>query len=392
MKEAVIVAYGRSPIGKAGKGSLSHTRPEELGRQVLQGIFNKYPQLDPSIVDDCIVGCSIPEGEQGMNLGRIVALNAGLPDTVSGQTINRFCSSGLQAIAAAANAIMADQADCIIAGGVECTSFLPMDNNMAMPELGLVERLPEAYCPMGNTAENVAREYNISREDMDKFAFESHKKAAAAIAQGKFTNEIIPIIANRPGIDEHGRPTIETFTFSMDESVRPDISMEALAKLPPVFMAGGKVTAGTSSQKNDAAAFVVLMSKDKADEMGINPIAKFCGFAVQGLRPEIMGAGPIVAIPKVLNRLGMKLEDIDLFELNEAFACQVLASVRALGIDTDKLNVNGGGIALGHPLGATGAYLTIKLIEELKRRNKKIGIVTMCVGGGMGAAGVFKIL
>jgi acetyl-CoA acyltransferase len=258
--------------------------------------------------------------------------------------------------------------------------------------IGTSGKISGSILPHGKYSRKRCKEYNISREDMDMFAFESHKKAAAAIAQGKFTDEIIPIVANRPGIDKNGRPTIETFTFSMDESVRPDISMEALAKLPPVFMAGGTVTAGTSSQKNDAAAFVVLMSKDKADEMGINPIAKFCGFAVQGLRPEIMGAGPIVAIPKVLNRLGMKLEDIDLFELNEAFACQVLASVRELGIDMDKLNVNGGGIALGHPLGATGAYLTIKLIEELKRRNKKNGIVTMCVGGGMGAAGVFKIL
>jgi acetyl-CoA acyltransferase len=392
MKEAVIVAYGRSPIGKAAKGSLAYTRPEAIASQVIKGIMERNPKINPVDIEDSIVGCSIPEAEQGMNIGRMVALKSGLPTSACGQTINRFCASGLQTIATAANAIMADQADCILAGGVESMSFVPMATNAALPDPDMIDAYPEAFAVMGITAENVAKEYHVSREDMDRFAMESHKKAAAAIAAGKFVSEIIPVKAIKPLTDEKGRPALGEFDFTMDEALRPHISMDALAKLPPAFKLGGSVTAGNSSQMSDGAAFVILMSREKAEECGIRPIALFRGFALAGVKPELMGIGPIPAIPKALKRTGISLAEIDLIELNEAFASQALAVIREVKLDPEKVNVNGGAIAFGHPLGCTGAYLTIKLLEEMKRRSSRLGMVTMCIGSGMGAAGVFELL
>lgn len=391
MREAVIVAMGRSPIGKAPRGTLRYTRPEDIGAQVLEGIFKQIPDFDTAMIDDMIVGCAMPEAEQGLNIAKMIGFKAGIPNSVPGQTVNRFCSSGLQTIATAANAIITNEADIILAGGIECMSTVPMGGSVTLADPGLMESKPLAYIAMGHTAERVAEKFGIDRATQDAFAADSHNKAERAISEGKFVDEIIPIQAVCSTVDDNGKPGISRVTFSMDEGVRKNMTVESLAKLRPVFKAGGVVTAGNSSQINDAAAFVLMMSREKAEELGYKPIAKFVKFAVAGVDPEIMGIGPIKAIPKVLNRAKMDLEDIELIELNEAFASQSVACIRELGLNEEIVNVNGGGIALGHPLGCTGTYLTIKLIKEMQRRNNKLGMVSMCIGGGMGAAGIFEV-
>jgi acetyl-CoA acyltransferase len=338
------------------------------------------------------MGCAMPEAEQGMNVARIAALRAGLPHTVAGQTVNRFCSSGLQTIALAAQQIMAGMGDVIVAGGTESMSMVPMSGNVFAPNPDLAEINPEVYMGMGLTAENVAQEYQISRQEQDEFAARSHQNAAAAIDGGKFKDEIVPLEVELTQLGPDGKPKSKRFTFDTDEGVRRDTSIQALSKLKPVFALGGSVTAGNASQTSDGAAAVVVMSRERADALGLKPLARFVSFAVGGVPPEVMGIGPIVAIPKALRLAGLTLDDIDLIELNEAFAAQSLAVARKLEIDIEKLNVNGGAIALGHPLGCSGAKLTVTLLNELRRRGGRYGLVTMCIGGGMGAAGVFENL
>ncbi len=390
-KNAVIVAYGRSGIAKAIKGSLRYTGCVDFGSQVLKGILNKNPGFDPALAEDLICGCAIPEAEQGLNIGRLLADSSGFPLSTAGQTVNRFCASGLQSIASAANAIMAGQARCIVAGGLENMSKVQMHRVAIIPDTASFGAYPDNFATIRITAENVAEKYGISRERQDSFSAESHRKAAAAIREGKFKDEIIPVQAKRPVTGEDGRPGFETFTFETDECVRPDSTPEALAKLRPLFRMGGSVTAGNSSQMNDAAAFVVLMEEKFAIEQGLQPVARFASFAVRGVHPGYMGIGPVEAIPRALDLAGMTLDDLDLIELNEAFASQSLACIDLLGLKEEIVNVNGGGIAFGHPLGCTGAYLTMKLIGELKRRGQKRGLVSMCIGGGMGAAGIFEM-
>ena len=391
LKNAVIVAYGRSAIAKAIKGSLRYTGCVDYGSQVLKGILEKYPKFNPELAEDLICGCAIPEAEQGLNMGRLIADTSGFPLETAGQTVNRFCSSGLQSIASAANAIMAGQAKCIVAGGVENMSKVQMHRVAIIPDAASFGSYPDNFDTMGITAENVAEKYGISRERQDEFACKSHLKAAKAIADGKFKNEIIPVRAKVPAKNADGTPGYKEIIFDTDECVRPDTTVEGLAKLKPLFKTGGSVTAGNSSQMNDGAAFVILMEEEFAKEQGLEPIARFVSFAVKGVHPGYMGEGPIQAIPKALEIAGKTLDDIELIELNEAFASQSLACIDTLGLNEDIINVNGGGIAFGHPLGCTGAYLTIKLIEELKRRNQTTGLVSMCIGGGMGAAGIFEI-
>lgn len=392
LKNAVIVAYGRSGIAKAIKGSLRYTGCADFGIQVLKGILTKYPQFNPEWAEDLICGCAIPEAEQGLNIGRILADSSGFPLSTAGQTINRFCSSGLQAIATAANAIMAGQAKCIVAGGIENMSKVQMHNVAIIPDEASFSVYPDNFTTMGVTAENVADKCGISRQQQDKFSYESHLKAAAAIKAGYFEDEIIPVKAKLPIKNEDGTPGYREVIFDTDECPRPDISMEALAKLKPLFRLGGTVTAGNSSQMNDGAAFVILMEEEYAKECGMKPIARFKSFAVRGVHPGYMGLGPVEAIPKALEIAGLTLDDIELIELNEAFASQAVACIDALGLNPEIVNVNGGGIAFGHPLGCTGAYLTMKLIGELKRRGQHLGLVSMCIGGGMGAAGIFEVL
>ncbi|WP_026394036.1 acetyl-CoA C-acyltransferase [Acetobacterium malicum] len=391
MKEAVIVAMGRSPIGKAPKGSLKGTRPEAIGSQVIKGLLKKIPEFDPKEIDDFIVGCAFPEAEQGVNLAKMIAFKAGLPNSVPAQTVNRFCSSGLQTISIAANSIMLGQSDCVLAGGVESMSVVPMGGNIYHPDVDLIEEKPDAYVSMGLTAENVAEKYGITREAQDAFTVESHKKALSAIEENRFYDEIIPIEADRMAKDKNGNPCIEKFLFKMDEGPRKGVTSETLAKLRTVFKNGGTVTAGNASQTSDGAAFVLIMSREKAEELGMKPLAVFRSFAVAGVDPALMGIGPIKAIPKAVSSAGIELKDLDLIELNEAFASQSLACIKELELNNEIINVNGGAIALGHPLGCTGAYLTIKLISEMKKRKKsKYGLVSMCIGGGMGAAAVFE--
>ncbi len=392
MKEAVIVSSVRTAIGRAPRGTLRFTRPDYLASEVIKEAVDRAKGLDPAEIEDVILGCSFPEAEQGMNVGRLAALQAGLPDTVPGLTVNRFCSSGLQSIAIAAERIMCGFADVIVAGGVESMSMVPMGGNKVSPSPVLAESYIEAYAPMGITAENVADRYNISREDQDKLALRSHQNAAAAIKEGKFKDEILPIkvIDRSPGPDS--KIVEKEFIFDTDEGVRYDTSLESLAKLRPAFKNGGSVTAGNSSQTSDGAAAAVVMSAEKANALGLKPMALFRGFAVAGCPPDIMGVGPAMAIPKLMKLTGMKIEDIDLFELNEAFASQALYCIRELGLDMEKVNVNGGAIALGHPLGCTGSKLTATLLHELKRRGGRFGVVSMCIGGGMGAAGLFEIV
>lgn len=384
-REAVIVAYGRSPIGKAPKGVFHSTHPVDLGAQTLKGVLARVPQLDSAQIDDVVVGCAYPEERQGWQFSRVIVQRAGLPDSVCAQTLTRFCSSGLQAIATGANAILAGQADVIVAGGVESMSQV---KKMAYPEeyweSYLAEHYPEAYMGPGLTAENVAERWKVSRADMDAMAVESHRRADQAQQAGLFDEEIIPVYANT---DDGGRVLV-----TRDEGVRPGTNAEKLAQLKPCFMENGSVTAATSSQMSDGAAFVVLMSRQKAEALGVKPLARLVGFAVGGCPAEVMGIGPIYAVPKVLERTGLTLEDMEVIELNEAFASQALVCIRELGMDPERVNPNGGALALGHPLGATGAALTCKVLSQLRRNGGRYGMVTMCIGGGMGAAGIFELL
>ncbi|MCH9684633.1 MAG: acetyl-CoA C-acyltransferase [Deltaproteobacteria bacterium] len=378
LKEAVVVAARRSAVGRALKGTLANTRPDDVAIEVLRGTLDDLPDLDKDLVDDVVLGCAMPEAEQGLNVARVIGLQAGLPVSSSAQTINRFCSSGLQAIATCAERIMVGAIDCAVAGGVESMSMVPMGGNKAVLNHRVVTKAPEVYISMGLTAENVANRYEVSRADQDLFALASHQRAMAAISSGKFADEIVPVT------NAQGK------TFSVDEGPRADTSLEVLNKLRAVFHTKGSVTAGNSSQMSDGAAMAVLMSGERAKELDVTPIARFVGFAVAGVAPEVMGIGPIEAIPKVLKQTGLSLVDIDVIELNEAFASQSLAVIRTLGLDQTKVNVNGGAIALGHPLGCTGAKLTATALAELKRRNGRYAMVTMCIGGGMGAAGIFE--
>ena len=391
MREAVIVSAVRTPVGKAPRGTLKDTRPDEMAAAVIADAVRRVPGLDSREVDDVVLGCALPEAEQGLNVARIAALRAGLPHTVSGQTINRFCSSGLQAIAIAAEHIMSGFADVIVAGGTESMSLMPgQAGHQFRPNPDLVAHWPEVYISMGLTAENVARAYGVSREDQDAFAYRSHRRAAEAISSGKFADEITPLTVKRWESDGDGRPKATEVTFSTDEGVRYDTSPEALAKLKPVFARDGVVTAGNSSQTSDGAAAVVVMSAEKATRLNLHPLGVFRSFATAGVPPEIMGIGPVDAVPKAVRLAGLSLSEINLIELNEAFAAQTLAVMRQLDLDPETVNVNGGAIALGHPLGCTGAKLTATLLYEMRRRNARYGLVTMCVGGGMGAAGVFE--
>ncbi len=392
MKDAVIVALGRSAIGKAPKGVFRLSRPEDIGAQVLSGVLKQVPQLDARHIDDVIVGCAFPEAEQGMNLAKIVISKAIPGVDIPGQTVNRFCSSGLQTIATAANAIMAGQAEVIIAGGIELMSTIPMGGNIVAPNPDLIQSQPDAYTAMGITAENVAEQYGVTRRMQDEFSMESHRRANAARTEGKFAQEIIPVEAVTTYVDETGHTRMGLRTVAEDEGIRPQTTMESLGKLHTVFKLGGTVTPGNSSQTSDGAAFVILMSGEKAAELGVRPIAKFISFAVAGVPSELMGIGPIAAIPKALKIAGLRQEDMDIIELNEAFAAQSLACINTLGLDQKKVNVNGGAIAMGHPLGCTGSLLTVKVIRELQRRDGRYGMVSMCIGGGMGAAGVFERL
>ncbi|TJY42833.1 acetyl-CoA C-acetyltransferase [Cohnella pontilimi] len=391
MKEAVIVSVARTAVGKAKKGSLVQTRADDLGKIVLEEVVKRAPGLRKEDVEDVIIGCAMPEGEQGLNFARIMSLYAGFPNTVPALTINRFCSSGLQSIAFAAERIMLGHADVVIAGGVESMSHVPMTGFKVSPNPKIVEEMPEVYIGMGHTAENVASRFNISREDQDRFAARSHEKAARAIAEGKFRDEIVPVHAELKSVDDAGKVKTKSFVFDTDEGVRPDTTVEGLAKLKPSFKVVGSVTAGNSSQMSDGAAAAVLMSKEKAQELGLKPLATFRSFALSGVEPEIMGVGPVKAIPKALKMAGITLDDVKLFEINEAFASQCVHIIRELGIDEEKVNVNGGAIALGHPLGCTGTKLSATLIHELRRRGGGYGVVSMCIGGGMGAAGVIEV-
>lgn len=391
MKEAVIVSVARTAVGKAKRGSLAQTRAEDMGKAVLEAVIERAPGVKKEDVEDIIIGCAMPEGEQGLNFARIMSLYAGFPVTVPALTINRFCSSGLQSIAFAAERIMLGHADAIIAGGVESMSHVPMTGFKVSPNPKIVEEMPEVYMAMGHTAERVAEKFGISREDQDAFALRSHRNAANAIAEGKFKEEIVPIRAELAQIGENGKLQRTIAEFDTDEGVREDTSLEALAKLKPGFKARGTVTAGNTSQMSDGAAAVLLMSRERAERLGLQPLATFRSFAVAGVEPELMGVGPVEAIPKALDMAGIAMDDVSLFEINEAFASQCLHIIRELGIDEDKVNVNGGAIALGHPLGCTGTKLTATLIHELRRRGGGYGVVSMCIGGGMGAAGVFEV-
>ncbi len=394
MTEAVIVATVRSAGGRYKKGGLAQTRGDEIGVQVVKGLLSKVPELNPEDIDDLVCGCSFPEAEQGMNMGRILALGAGLPVSVSGVVVNRFCSSGLQAIADATAKINAGWAGVVIAGGAESMSHIPMGGSIFRPHPEWGD-LPNAYVSMGITAENVAEEFSVSREDQDNFAVESNRRAHEAIEAGKFEDEIVPIEAWHYTADAKGKKIKIRKTFSVDDGVRWPTTVKGLAKLKSPFKAGGVVTAGNSSQMTDGAAFSLIMSAEKARALGLKPIAKMTNFAVTGCRPEVMGIGPALAIPKVLQQAGLKASDIDVFEINEAFASQAIYSARVVGIEKrywdGDVNPNGGAIALGHPLGCTGAKLTTQLLYELQRRKGKRGIVSMCIGGGMGAAGIYEM-
>lgn len=391
MKEAVIVAGARTPVGKAYKGSLAHVRPDDLAALTIKETLKRAGNYQGNI-DDVIIGCAMPEAEQGMNMARNIAALAGLPITVPGITINRYCSSGLQSIAYAADRIMLGQSDAIIAGGAESMSMIPMGGHVIRPNVALVENAPEYYMSMGHTAEEVANRFNISRGDQDRFAVRSHQKAAKALKEGKFDEEVVPVDVTVREVGRDNKLTEKVFQFTSDEGVRPDTTEEVLSKLKPAFSINGSVTAGNSSQMSDGAASVLVMEREKAEAEGLKPIVKFRSFAVAGVEPEIMGVGPVEAVPKALKMAGLSVDDIGLFELNEAFASQALRVIRELKIDEEKVNVNGGAIALGHPLGCTGTKLTLTLINEMKRRNVQFGVVTMCIGGGMGAAGVFELL
>jgi acetyl-CoA acyltransferase len=391
VREAVIVAGARTPVGKAKKGTLANVRPDDLGALVVKETLRRAGNYDGNI-DDIIFGCAMPEAEQGLNMARNIGALAGLPHDVPAITINRYCSSGLQSIAYAAERIMLGHSDTIIAGGAESMSMVPMMGHVVRPNVRLAEEAPQYYMSMGHTAEQVAMKYGVSREDQDAFAVRSHQKAAAAIKEGKFNEEIVPVEVTVRTVGPDNKLVEKTVLFSQDEGVRPDTNMEVLASLRPAFAVNGTVTAGNSSQTSDGAAAVLVMDREKAESLGLKPLAKFRSFAVAGVPPEVMGIGPVAAIPKALKLAGLELSDIGLIELNEAFASQAIQVIRALGINEEIVNVNGGAIALGHPLGCTGTKLTLTLIHEMKRRNVQFGLVTMCIGGGMGAAGVFELL
>ncbi|MEM9266770.1 MAG: acetyl-CoA C-acyltransferase [Cyanobacteria bacterium P01_F01_bin.13] len=391
MQNTYIIASVRTAVGKAPRGTLRHMRPDDMGAAVVRGALEKLPGLIPDQIEDVIMGCAMPEAEQGYNLGRVIAHRAGLPSSVPGMTINRLCSSGLQTIAMAHQAISLGQADVMIAGGVESMSLIPMGGDRWSPNPVMMTEMPQVYTTMGLTAENVAEQFEIARTDQDAFALRSHHNALKAIAAGRFNDEIIPLTVTETVYQEGTTHTHKT-TFQTDEGPRSDTSLAALAALKPVFRRGGSVTAGNSSQMSDGAAATILMSAAKVKELNLTPIAQMLGFAVTGVPPQIMGIGPVEAVPNVLQQVGLSLDDIGLIELNEAFASQSIAVILKLGLNPDIINVNGGAIALGHPLGCSGAKLTATLLHEMKRRHIRYGIVTMCVGGGMGAAAVFENL
>lgn len=394
MTDAYIVSAVRTAVGKANKGALRNTRPDDMAAAVIAEVLNRTPGLDPALVDDVIIGCAFPEAEQGMNFARIAALRAGLPFDVPASTINRFCSSGLQSIAFAAERIMCGNADVIIAGGAESMSLVPMGGNKVAANPYMVDHLPEVYLSMGITAENVAKRYHITREMQDRWSYRSHQRAVAAIKAGKFKEEIVPLKVVEKTIDAKGKRQVKEIVFDTDEGPREDTSPEKLATLKPVFSVEpeASVTAGNSSQTSDGAAAVVVMSKQKMESLGLTPLARFVSFALGGVHPDEMGIGPVKAIPKALKMAGLTLDAIDLIELNEAFASQAYYVVKHMEMDEEKVNVNGGAIALGHPLGCTGAKLTVQILNEAKRRKARYGMVTMCVGGGMGAAGIFEFV
>jgi acetyl-CoA acyltransferase len=391
MKDAVIVSAVRTAVGKASRGTLVDVRPEYMTGVVIKEVLDRAEPVKAEDVEDVIMGCSMPEAEQGMNVARIGLLRAGLPYTLPGQTVNRACSSGLQTIAIASERIMVGFGTCIIAGGVESMSMVPMAGNKFAPDPWLAENYPEIYVSMGQTAENVASKYGVSREAQDEFGYRSHMRAIAAQDAGKFKDEIVPLEVEQV-VMANGKPTTHTIVFDADEGPRRGTTLEAMAKLRPAFARNGTVTAGNSSQMSDGAAAVLVMEREKAEALGFKPLVRFVGFAVGGVPPELMGIGPIVAIPKVLELTGLSLDDIGLIELNEAFASQSLAVIRELGLDEEIVNVNGGAIALGHPLGCTGAKLTVQIINEMRRRDVQFVMVTMCIGGGQGAAGIFERL
>lgn len=389
---AYIISGFRSAVTKAPRGLFRFTRPDDLASEVIKHLVNSVPQLDKERIDDVMVGNAMPEAEQGLNIGRLISLMALKTDKVSGMTVNRYCASGLETIAIASAKINSGMADCIIAGGVESMSLIPMGGWRIVPNPKVAKEHPDWYWGMGLTAEAVAKEYNVSREDQDLFSFHSHQKAIKAIKSGHFKNEIVPVKVTETYLDEKQKRKTRDYIVDNDEGPRSDTSTEALAKLKPVFANGGSVTAGNSSQTSDGAAFVIVMSERMMKELKLEPIARLVSHAVAGVPPRIMGVGPIVAIPKAVEKAGLKLKDIDLFELNEAFASQSLAVIRKLEIDPAIVNVNGGAIALGHPLGCSGAKLSVQLFNEMRRQNKKYGVVTMCIGTGHGAAGVFELL
>ncbi|WP_226580286.1 acetyl-CoA C-acetyltransferase [Halobacillus litoralis] len=391
MREAVIVSGARTPVGRAKKGALAHTRPDDLAALTIKETLKRANNYEGNI-DDVIIGCAMPEAEQGMNMARNIAGLSGLHHKVPAITINRYCSSGLQSIAYAAEKIMLGHSDTAIAGGAESMSLIPMGGHVIKPNVQLVEHAPEYYMSMGHTAEEVANRFTISREDQDAFAVQSHERAARAIQEGKFQDEIVPVEVTDRNLGPDHKVHETKKTFSVDEGVRPGTTAAVLGKLRPAFSTTGSVTAGNSSQMSDGAASVLVMDHEKAKSEGLTPLVKFRSFAVAGVEPEIMGVGPIEAVPKALKMAGLSISDIGLFELNEAFASQSLRVIRELGLDPEKVNVNGGAIALGHPLGCTGTKLTLSLIHEMKRRNEQFGVVTMCIGGGMGAAGVFELI
>jgi len=391
MREVVIASSVRTPVGRAFKGALRATRPDELGAIAIKGALERVPQLDPNEIEDVILGCAMPEAEQGMNVARIASLRAGLPVETSALTINRFCSSGLQSIALAAERIVSGGAEVMVAGGTESMSMIPMGGHKISPNPWLVDQYPDAYLSMGLTAERLAHRFGIPREAADEFSLRSHRKALAAIEAGKFAEEIVPVAVSF-STPNGSKPKRQEIVFKRDEGPRGDTSLEALQALKPAFHAKGTVTAGNSSQMSDGAAAAVVMSAERAQALGIKPLVRYVSFATAGYKPEEMGLGPVLAIPKALKMAGLKLSDIDVIELNEAFAAQSLAVIKEAGLDGEKVNPNGGAIALGHPLGCTGAKLTASVIRELKRRKARYGMVTMCVGGGMGAAGIFENL
>ncbi len=390
MREAVIVAAVRTAVGKAPRGKLRLTRPEEMGVAVLKEVINRTPGLEVMDLDDVVVGCTFPEGQQGLNIGRVIINKAGLPDDIPGMTLNRFCSSGLQAIAVAAQAVMSGMAECIVAGGIESMSAIPMGGNTMSVDPALIHARPGAYEPMGLTAENVAERYKFSREEQDIFGVQSQNRAEAAIKEGRFKEQITPLTIRLPGRDDKGDPSILTEIFEVDEGVRFGVTLDSVSNLRPAFKPNGTVTAANSSQMSDGAAAVMVMSRTKAEAMGLKIMSVFRSFAAAGVENEYMGLGPIKAIPKALRLAGKKLEDMELIELNEAFAAQALACIKDLGVNQDITNVNGGAIALGHPLGCTGAKLTTQLLYEMAYRDLRWGLVSMCIGFGMGAAAVFE--